>query len=394
MAKHPAGRHKAGKHPYAAMPDFAYWRRGVANAADGALDPVVEVPFTFGPRARVATGGSCFAQHIGRYLDAAGCSYLVTEKAHPIVHPDAARVTNFGIFTARYGNIYTARQLLQLFDRAYGRFKPADDVWIEGPGHFIDPFRPNIQPGGFNSQREYDMDRERHFAAVRKAFETLDIFVFTLGLTEAWRARRDGAVYPVCPGVSGGSFSAREHEFVNFDVEEIVADMTAFLAGLRKINPKAKVILTVSPVPLAATAEKRHVLTSTVYSKSVLRVAAEMIARSAANVAYFPSYEIVASGFAGNYFAPDRRSVTEEGVAHVMRVFAEHFLTDEPGGKVAGFLRRAVPTLVGLAAPDESKAEAVDKAEAIKAAFQVMCDEEALDAADLFHRPDLDTEGD
>jgi len=376
------------RYPYAKLPDTAYWRRAVANVADGALDPVVDVPFTFGPRDRVATGGSCFAQHIGRYLNAANCSYLVTEQAHPIVHPEAARAANFGVFTARYGNIYTARQLVQLFNRAYGRFKPADDVWFEGPRHFVDPFRPNIQPGGFNSQREFDQDRERHFAAVRAAFETLDIFVFTLGLTEAWRARKDGAVYPVCPGVSGGKFSARDHEFVNFEVADVVLDMTTFIRDLRKVNTKAKIILTVSPVPLAATAEKRHVLASTVYSKSVLRVAAEMISRNTAGVAYFPSYEIVASGFAGNYFAADKRSVTDEGVAHVMRVFAEHFLSKaRPGGKVAGFLRRAAPGLAARTAPDESRAGTIDKADTIKAAFQVMCDEEALDAADLFHRP-------
>jgi GSCFA family len=56
-----------------------------------------------------------------------------------------------------------------------------------------------------------------------------------------------------------------------------------------------------------------------------LRVACEKIVKSCKNVAYFPSYEIVTGGFGKtSYFAEDCRSVTEEGVAHVMRVFMRH----------------------------------------------------------------------
>ena len=33
------------------------------------------------------------------------------------------------------------------------------------------------------------------------AFRDLDVFVFTLGLTEAWVAKADGAVFPLAPGV-------------------------------------------------------------------------------------------------------------------------------------------------------------------------------------------------
>ena len=267
------------------LPDHAYWRRAVADA--GEIDPMTEAPFRFGPKDAVVAAGSCFAQHIGRYLKANEYNYLVTEPAHPLVSAKAELRLNYGVFSARYGNIYTPRQLLQLFDRAYGRFAPREDVWRERAGTVLDPFRPNIQPGGFNSERELQFDRERHFRAVREAFEKLDIFIFTLGLTEAWRSREDGAVFPLCPGVAGGVFDQSRHEFVNFDVEAIVTDMNAFFARLRSVNPRARVILTVSPVPLMATAEPRHVLVSTVYSKSVLRVACESLARQD-GVALFP----------------------------------------------------------------------------------------------------------
>ncbi len=356
-------------HPYSRLPDYANWRRAVSRVSPGDLDPMVEAPFRFGASARVVTAGSCFAQHIGRFLRAKGCAYLVTEPAHAIVGPNARSVLNYGVYSARYGNIYTSRQLLQLFERAYGRFTPREDVWRESETVFLDPFRPNIQPRGFNSLREFEIDRARHFKAVRDAFENLDVFIFTLGLTESWRMRADGAVYPVCPGVVGGEFSGEKYEFINLTVDDVVDDMSAFLEGLRGVNPAARVILTVSPVPLVATAEARHVLVSTMYSKSVLRVACDQLARRFEGVAYFPSYEIIAGGFASkNYFAEDKRSITEEGVAHVMSIFERHFLEDSEQQTA---MRLALQLL--NAQSGDNRVQAVAKA------MKLMCDEEALD---------------
>jgi hypothetical protein len=97
------------------------------------------------------------------------------------------------------------------------------------------------------------------------------------------------------------------------------------------VNPKARLILTVSPVPLAATYSEEHVLVATTYSKSVLRVAAETTARAHEGVQYFPSYEIITGAYArGKYFAQDLRSVTDEGVSHVMQVFMNRMIADAP----------------------------------------------------------------
>ena len=76
-------------------------------------------------------------------------------------------------------------------------------------------------------------------------------------------------------------------------------------------------------------------LVATSYSKAVLRVACEIVSSARDNVAYFPSYEIVTGPFArGSYFAEDLRSVTEEGVSHVMRMFFK-YLADQPHVELA-----------------------------------------------------------
>jgi len=322
--------------PYKNLPDKAFWRRAVASPAPSDVDPVGEFALRLTPETKVATAGSCFAQHIARYLSASGYNYYVAEPGHPIVPASVRTKHNYGLFSARYGNIYTARQLWQLFQRAFREFEPAEDIWQEAADVFLDPFRPTTQPGGFVSAQELEADREAHLAAVRTMFETLDVFVFTLGLTECWRSRQDGAVFPLCPGVEGGKFDPARYEFYNQPVEDVLADLREFRNALAKVNPAATIVFTVSPVPLVATAAPgAHVLSATTYSKSVLRVAAETMRLEFPNVHYFPSYEIITGPFSrGRYYAPDLRNVVEDGVAHVMRLFMAH-ATDETSAQAA-----------------------------------------------------------
>jgi hypothetical protein len=355
-------------HPYSNAPPERIWRTAVASPPPGDVDPVVRMKWRISETDRVATAGSCFAQHISKRLRTEGFAFLNTEPAHPLVPPETAQAHHYGLYSARYGNIYTARQLLQLFRRAYGAFQPADDVW-ETNGRFFDPFRPLIQPGGFASRQEYELDRRQHFAAVRSMFEQMDVFIFTLGLTECWESRVDGAVYSVCPGTAAGEFDANRHAFRNLGVEDVVDDMTAFFTELATVNPRARTILTVSPVPLVATAEDRHVLVSTTYSKSVLRVAADILARRE-DVAYFPSYEIITGPFSrGAYFADDLRQVTEAGVEHVMRLFLSHATTNPNPARAAP--EQITDTFVAASA----------------AAVAALCDEEQLDAAAIRPAP-------
>lgn len=353
-------------HPYRDLPDSAYWRRSVVGKGP-VIDPLAGGFLTLTRDDKVATAGSCFAQHIARHLKRSGFDFLVAETAHPIVPAAAAAAHNYGQFSARYGNIYTARQLLQLFDRAYGAFTPAEDIWPAPDGiRVVDPFRPTIEPGGFASEAELRADRAFHLTRVREMFETLDVFIFTLGLTEGWESRADGAVFPLCPGVSGGVFDDDAHAFHNFRVSEVIADLTAFIARLRGVNPGARIIFTVSPVPLAATMSGNHVLAATTYSKSVLRAAAQEVVETHEGTYYFPSYEmIVGAPAAARYFAEDMRNVTEEGVSHVMSVFLHH---------VAG-IEAQMPMAEPDAVPDATIA-------ASREWVEVMCDEAMLDARD------------
>jgi hypothetical protein len=351
-------------HPYSSIGDYARWDRGMANVPAAEIDPVVRFPLTITPEQPVMTAGSCFAQHISRHLRESGFNYLVTEPGHVLLPPALRQQFNYGVFTARFGNVYTSRQLEQLFSRAYGTFTPAERVWDRPDGRLVDPFRPTIQPSGFATLEELEADRHRHLAAVRRAFESLEVLVFTLGLTECWLSSDDGAAFPLVAGVAGGTYDPGRYRCINLGVDEIVDDMTRFIAALRGVNPGAAVVLTVSPVPLNATAFDRHVLVSSTYSKAVLRVAAERLSAALDRVHYFPAYEIVTAPSArGLYFADDLRTVTAAGVEHVMSLFFRHATTAGAGWAPA------------VSAPDETSKK---EHRALAKVLRAQCDEELL----------------
>ena len=262
--------------PYYTLPASSFWRQAVAERGVQDLDPHLAPTLRFTPATRIGSAGSCFAQHISRALQSCGYNYFVTERAPGFLTPEQEERYSFGVFSARYGNIYTTLQLLQLIRRAFGDFVPADQFWTDSSGRVFDLLRPRIAPCGFVSMTEAVADTSQHLKAVRKLIETTDVFIFTLGLTECWVSQADNTAYPTCPGCgSAGEYDPSRYEFRNLSVAETAGYLSEAIDLMSTANPKIQIILTVSPVPLAATMEPRHVLQATTYSKSVLRVAAE-----------------------------------------------------------------------------------------------------------------------
>ena len=62
-----------------------------------------------------------------------------------------------------------------------------------------------------------------------------------------------------------------------------------------------------------------------------MRAAAGEIAKANAHCDYFPSYEIITGNYnRGQYFETDLRSITQEGVDHVMRIFLSSYANENP----------------------------------------------------------------
>ncbi|MGV3572505.1 MAG: GSCFA domain-containing protein [Ramlibacter sp.] len=335
--------------PYEQLEAKAFWALAVARPGGAGTEGLWTPRIAIARTTRVVTYGSCFAQHIGRSLAEHGYRWLNTEPAPPGLSAENARKYNYGIFSGRTGNIYTASLLRQWVRWALGDAAPPDEAW-EQDGRFYDPFRPRIEPGGFASRAELEASRAMALEAFRLSLSKAGVMVFTLGLTESWFHRLQGHEYPMCPGTAAGTFDARLHGFVNQDYAFVRQALVEAIARIRAFNRKMRFLLTVSPVPLTATMSGEHVVVATTESKSILRAVAGSVARELDGVDYFPSYEIItAPAFGAAYFEDNQRTVTPAGVAHVMRTFFAALERDGTGGEPAA----GAPTAAAAAEADD-----------------------------------------
>lgn len=309
----------ATNNPYSSLPSKAFWRSAVAQKSLFDIKQLWDPKFKILPKHKVATYGSCFAQHIGNALAERGFRWLRTEVPPVTVPLETAKNYGYNIFSSRTANIYTTSLLHQWVKWASGEESP-NLVWQHDHRYF-DPFRPKIEPAGFSSEEEVLRLRHYTIEKFKKSIVEANFFVFTLGLTESW-FDKDGFEYPMCPGTVAGEFDATRHQFVNQSFNFIKDNLLSAISLMRKMNPKLRFILTVSPVPLTATASGKHVLTATMHSKSLLRAVAATVSETKHYIDYFPSYEIINSpAFKGVFFEPNMRSVNPAGVNFVMNSF-------------------------------------------------------------------------
>lgn len=350
------------ENPYSSLPDHRFWRKAVASLPPFAIDPLISTPFRIARHDRVATAGSCFAQEIALRLQQSGYTYFLAETPPSGMSDAEAQRRNYATYSCRYGNLYTTAQLRQLIERAFGRFAPSLDHWTRPEdGRVVDPFRPRVEPDGFATIDEMRADRARHLAAVRTMIETMDVFIFTLGQTETWRHKPDGAILQIAPGVAGGEWSPDTYEFYNMSVSEVIRDFLTTVDIIREANPKARIMVSVSPVSMVATYEDRHVVVSNTAGKAILRAAADEIVRARADIAYFPSYDLLTvAPNVGRFYKDDLRNINVRGVDRVMRMFFDHFTDHEVGA----------PRTVAFDVVAEAEKNA-----------RIVCDEDAIEAA-------------
>lgn len=141
------------KSPYQSLPESAFWRRAVAEHHPLGISNLWRPKHRWNLTSKVATAGSCFAQHIGRALGARGFNWLDGEPAPEAFDELTRKEFNYGVFSFRTGNIYTVAALKQWLEWSFGDSIPPQEIWHEEQ-RFFDPFRPNVEPGGFASIEE------------------------------------------------------------------------------------------------------------------------------------------------------------------------------------------------------------------------------------------------
>lgn len=317
------------RHPYQNLADSAFWKTAVTQttASPETWIDLVQAEQRIPPEARIATAGSCFAQHVAAHLRRNTTNLLDCEPPPPGLAADQQHRFGYALYSARYGNVYTVRQLRQLVEEAAGLQQPAGHLWRRGD-HWIDGLRPSVEPIGLESEQEVVAHRRFHLRCVAAMLEQLDWLVLTLGLTECWRHRPSGTVFPMAPGTQAGRFDPDLHELwisSHREAREDLLSLRSTIESLRGGRP-FQLLLTVSPVPLTATASGRHVLSATLQAKATLLSVAQELAREQAGIHYFPSYEIIHHpNRRDSAFAANLRSIRPDAVAEVMQVFQRSY---------------------------------------------------------------------
>ena len=314
--------------PYSNLPSDSFWKSGVSKENPYFIKNIYKKKFEIDSDMLIATAGSCFAQHIASYLKKNGFQVLDEEKAPPEIPKNKHQQYGYSMYSARYGNIYTVKQLLQLSQEVEGKRVPINYIW-EKNGKYFDALRPSIEPEGFNTQNELIENRKLHIKKVRNVFRKMNLFIFTLGLTEMWVHRESGTVYPSAPGTIAGEYKKDIYEFKNCGFQRIIKDFRNFQKTLSRIrnNKPCRILLTVSPIPLTATASGKHILVSNSYSKSILRAVAGQLSTFQKDIDYFPSYEIVNHPkLITNAYQENLRTIKQETVEIVM----DHFSREHP----------------------------------------------------------------
>lgn len=240
---------------------------------------------------RLLALGSCFAEHIAGRLSAA----------------------RFCIATNPTGILFNPLSIADAI-RSYAARVPVqrDELHTDGEVWFHYGFH-----GDFSALTPDEALRRMN--AVRQAgadvLSAADRVLVTFGT--AWAFERQGAVVANCHKQPAVEFRRRR-----LGVGEIVDTFAALLAG-----PLAdkQIILSVSPV--------RHLgdgLEGNSLSKAVLRLAAEELAETHANVHYFPAFEIVNDDLRDyRFYADDLVHPSSQAVAYIWEKFADALLSDE-----------------------------------------------------------------
>lgn len=242
----------------------------------------------------VVAFGSCFAGHISRHLHERGFNVL-------------GKALDANAYVIRFGEgMVNSFAIRQQFEWAFEGKTFSEGLWHDKSGRLL---------------RAEDDVREETLAFFKQA----ELFIITLGLSEVWHDKLTGEVF--WRAIPADSFDSARHGFRVSTVDENLENLRVILTLIRRHRPDAKVVLTLSPVPLVATFRPVSCVTADSVSKAVLRVAVDQLMRENAGdrgLFYFPSYEIVTSYFRDPYEL-DNRHIRADVVATIMNSFIRHY---------------------------------------------------------------------
>lgn len=190
---------------------------------------------------------------------------------------------------------------------------------------YTDPhMNPTLAPGSLEELKE----RRRVWASVFERLSNVNVVIITLGLIEAWYDEKTELILNSAPDQRAIRKEPKRFSFVKLGFQDNLDNLNEVYHLLSKVCPKNfRMVVTVSPVPMARTFTCQDIVVANQYSKNCLRAVAQEFSDMHENVAYFPSYEIALNSNPDRVWEPsDRRHVKGDfSVEIVQQFFAMYF---------------------------------------------------------------------
>jgi hypothetical protein len=255
------------------------------------------------PATQVTAFGSCFALNISNWLSAR--NYNILNRQGDRTSPTAKQA----YVVACGEGMVNSFVIRQQFEWAWENRSFDRPLWY-----------------GYKAE-EYGYD-EAIRLQTKAMFDQTEVFILTFGLSEVWYDEPTGNVF--WRTIPKDVYDPARHKFRVSTVEENKANVQAIYDLIRNYRPDAKIIVTLSPVPLIATFRDNACISSNSVSKAVLRVAIDEVVRAVGHegvLYYWPSYEMVTDVF-NNPYREDRRHIKTPILHYIMTLFEHSWCTE------------------------------------------------------------------
>jgi len=247
--------------------------------------------------------GSCFAREVAGYLAYKGFTSL----QKPVDPTDRNKIIKEpGNFNEGINNTFALRQL---FEWIWLNKEPQDETW-------------------HNENKEVIARTNKQRQSAKERYNNTEVFILTLGLSEIWYNKDTNDVF--WRAVPYEQYDKSKHGFRISTVDENKENLRTIINLINEhAAPNARIIITLSPVPLMATFRPVSCITASSVSKAILRVTIDEVLREydSSNLFYWPSYEIVKE-YAKEPYQDDNRHIERDVVDFIMDKFSRYYIVE------------------------------------------------------------------
>jgi len=223
-------------------------------------------------------------------------------------------------------NVQTAHAVLDLM-----RLPERRDWSRAGAIELEDGSWADLMMSGLRHLTQDEMETARgELIAVYQLLDRADIVFISLEGTESWFDGRDRIFVNKSPAIEVASLRSPErYSFVNIDPAEAMECIEEIIGRLQqRTKGRARIVLSVSPVPVHGTYTADDVILADRYAKATLASAAQAVAARHDHVDYYPVLEICACGSHTAVWAQDGVTMQRSYLNMVLEKMMSDLLLD------------------------------------------------------------------